>query len=225
MPDFLPRASISMLGWSRNFDQKLMESPESFGISEAYALEYHQLHLGFEEAFQRAADPAVGGPAAIVAKSLAEKAARDFARRLVRCIRGIMTVTDAQRTTLGLRPRKPYSRIPAPWLPPRLRATYTQSRTIVLRLNDPQAPTRRGMPKDVRLAVVFYSVGETAPDSPKGWKEYGMTSRAYLKVELPSHIPSGSKVWFTAYWQNDRGRSAGAEAVYTHVGFGMALAG
>src|SRR5689334_18032600 len=119
MPDFLPRRSVDMLQWSRNFDQLLSTQYQSYGITQPLAELYSQLHADFLEAFRRDADPSTKGPSANLARRTTEAALRKYVRKVALQIRGQADVTDQQRRELGLRERRKKPTKPQlPWSPP-----------------------------------------------------------------------------------------------------------
>jgi len=219
MPDFLPRRMDQMLQWSRNFDAVLSVDYQAYGIPQSEAQKYSLLHQAYADAFYRAADRGTNSDVATLARRETLATLKQFARVLSRWISGNMEVTDEQRQALGisLRRKKP-TKPRLPDLPPNLLIEHSAGRTITIRLRDPEAPTRRGMPKTAATAWIYTFVGDEPPTSASDWRVHRI-SKATFRYTFDARIPAGAKVWFSACWAPRAGKPGmGAAPVRTHVG-------
>jgi hypothetical protein len=224
MPDFLPRRGAELLTWSKNFDQKISLDAEAYALSLEQAEQYSILHSAFAEAFRKANENSTRSPSSIQAKHDAESVLRKFARVLVGITRAAPQVSDEQISKLNLRRRKRKpSSIPRPQRAPRILAGNPVGTTIPLRLRDPDAPSSRGMPRDVQAATIFTFVGEFPPASRDDWSLGKGMSRANFDLQFPATLAPGTKVWITAQYYNNRGAGPFAEPVYAYLGYSVGI--
>jgi hypothetical protein len=91
---------------------------------------------------------------------------------------------------------------------------------LKLRLSEP-GTQRRGKPANVRGATTFSYVGEQPPPDVEGWKFETSVTRTELYLDFPTTLPSGTKVWLTAFRFNSKSESGPAcPPVVSRVGFG-----
>jgi hypothetical protein len=139
------------------------------------------------------------------------------ARSRPNLVNGTASVTNAQKLALGLNVRAEPSPIPAPSSSPVIEIVSVNGRTVKIKLKATDS-ARRGKPAGVQGAAVFSYVGTAAPASTSEWKFEGNTNRTTVDVEFPETIPSGSCVWFTAFWFNPRSQSGpGSTPICTNL--------
>jgi hypothetical protein len=169
-----------------------------------------------------ACDPNQRNKAAVVAKNEARTALKNGATLLANKIYSSPTVTDAQKTALGMPPRKSPMPIPAPSSSPELDIVSVNGWTVKIKLHDSTSSAKRGKPPGVSGAAVFSYVGADAPTDISAWKFEGNTGRSVIEVTFPGTTAPGAKVWLTAFWFNGRKQSGPAcPPVSAYVQFGQ----
>jgi hypothetical protein len=209
--DYLPRRESELLLWSTNFDRLINLTPTEYGLTADQAAAYNVLHTAFTAALHAASEPSTRTPSVIVTKNRAKEALIDDARELARLVQATPTVTDTQRSDLGLTVRdvEP-TPVPEPKEPPDIDVLDTEGRTITIRVHEKDNPTKRGRPWNARGVAVFSYVGETPPDALKDWHFEGNTNRTTVDITLDDAVPGGAAVWLTAYWIGTRMESGPA---------------
>lgn len=247
--DFFPKRESEILDWSRNFSAKI-NSSQVYGVSQAMAREYATLQETFASLYIASQDNGRRTPSIIAAKNTARIALEKETRLLVRIVRG-QNCSAQQRIELGVPLRNPGGQRGRHWtqsfpegseFAPHLGVMEVKALRVRLRLRDRMSPMNLSFPKGVMGATSFYATGDLPPalDDPDGWKFLCNTSRTVFDVAFEGRprlavvggrvkpapaLPSFSKVWLSAFWMNGRGqRSASCEPVYTHLGYGLALA-
>jgi hypothetical protein len=99
---------------SEAFSAQISATPEAFGLSALQASGYATLNADFATKYLAANNEETRTKAAIVAKNEAARLLRQAAADLANVIDGTPTVTDAQKTALGLNVRKTPSPMGAP---------------------------------------------------------------------------------------------------------------
>jgi hypothetical protein len=224
--DFLPKRESELLTWSTNFSLKITAAPTDYGLVAAQATAYAALHSTFSAAYLAANDPSTRTPSSIVAKDTAKDALIANARSLARIVQATPTVTDEQKSDLGLTVRDVGpSPINPPADAPGMDIVSAVVRTVKIRLHDSANPTRRGKPAGVAGASVFSYVGATPPAEIASWKFEGNTTRTVVDVEFAADVASGATVWLCAFWYNPRAQSGPACApVSTNLPGGAVMA-
>jgi hypothetical protein len=224
--DFLPKREAELVTWSTNFDTRITATPTTFGLTAAQATAYGTLHDAFVTAYNAATNAGTNSASAIVTKNTAKAALIASARQLAGIIQKFPGTTNTMRSELGLtvKDAEP-TPIPPPAVAPSVVVTSSSGNTVGLRLVDPANPTRRGKPAGVDGIAVFSYVGATAPTDEAGWKFEGNTSRTAVEVVFPGTTAPGAKVWFTAFYFNQRKqRGPSATPVGTNIAGGSAMA-
>ena len=96
------------------FSSQISATPTAFGLVAAQATAYAALNADFATKYLAANNEETRTKAAIVAKTTAARDLRIAAADLAKIIDGTPSVTDAQKTALGLNVRKVPSPMPAP---------------------------------------------------------------------------------------------------------------
>lgn len=203
MPGFLPTKDAALLAWSLNFSTRISASPITYGLTAALATSYQTLHTSFANALAEC-DPDERNKILVAAKNAARTALKTQARFLNDLVQGTSTVTDAQKLELGLTVRQQPTPIPPPASQPGITILATMGNTVKLRLFDLTDSANRGKPAAVDGASVFSFVGAVAPTEEAEWNFEGVTSKTKIDIVFPETITPGAKVWFTAFWFNQR---------------------
>lgn len=207
---FLPRTDAGLLSWSTNFSTKINASPETFGLTIAQAADYLALHDAYASIYQITQENDTRTPSAIVTKRNAKKALVADARKLARIVQAFPGTTDTMRSDLGLTVDADPAPIPPPSEAPEIDFMPTATRTIRIRLHNEKTLGHRGRPHGVKGATVFSYIGEEAPIDLNEWKFEGNTTHTVINIDPPPTVPSGTKMWFTAFWRNPRDQSGPA---------------
>jgi hypothetical protein len=224
MAGFLPTKDAALLAFSLNLSTRISASPTTYGLTAAIATNYQTLHDSFADALA-ACDPDERNKILVAAKNTARANLKTQARYINDLVQGTASVTDAQKLELGLTVRQQPSPIPPPASQPGITILATIGNTVKLRLSDLTDSANRGKPAGVDGASVFSFVGATAPTEEAEWKFEGVTSRTKIDVTFPESITPGAKVWFTAFWFNQRKQNGpAATPVGCNIPGGAAMA-
>jgi hypothetical protein len=97
--------------------------------------------------------------------------------------------------------------------------------TVNLRLHEAGDSSRRGKPAGVNGAAIYSFVGAVPPTDEREWTFEGLTSKVKIDITFPGSVTPGSKVWFTAFWFNQRKQNGpAADCVTTNLQGGGAMA-
>ncbi len=206
---FLPRTDAGLLAWSLNFKTLITASPITYGLTAALATSYGTLHDAYASALADC-DPNIRTKAAVVAKNQARTELKNEARLLANLVNGTASVTDAQKTELGLTVRDEPTPIPPPSAAPVLESVSLNAGPVKIRLRDATSGENRGRPAGTFGASVFSAVGATAPTDISEYKFEGSTGKVKVDVDFPDTLAAGTKVWLTAFWFNGRKESGPA---------------
>jgi hypothetical protein len=210
---------------SANFSTLITGSPTSYGLTAGQATTFGTLNTALQSAYTAAVNPSTRTPVTVEALTLAIKNMRANAILLGKIVYATSTVNDAQLVGLGLLPRPSRTPIPAPSDAPVIDVRSVSGNTVKLRLHAAGDSTRRGKPAGVSGASIFSFVGATPPTEETDWKFEGNASRTNIEVSFPGTTPSGARVWFTAFWYNQRSqRGPAATPVGTNIPGGSAMA-
>jgi hypothetical protein len=222
---YFPTSDTGLLAWSSRFSAGINASPEAFGLSPSQAADYAAIHASFATAMAACA-PAMRNKTSVVAKNTARAALKAQARLLVSIIQGQPSVTDAEKTELGLTVRNPLRvPIPAPEESPTIQVEQVVVNRFTLRLLGSTNPGRRGKPSQVAGASIFYFAGEEAPTNLNDWAFATGTTRTRVEIVIPSSVAPGSKIWLTACWKNPRDMSGPlSHPISTYVQYGVRMA-
>jgi hypothetical protein len=224
MASFLPSRDSLLLAWSANFSTRITADAVALGLTAAQATAYATLQSNFEAAMA-AIDPGVRSKSLVATKNAARLALKTSARLLAKIIQGQASVTDAQKIELGLNVRSAPTPIPPPADAPGITILSTVGNTVKLRLFDAIDSANRGRPAGTDGASVFSFVGAAAPTEESEWNFEGVTSRTKIDITFPEATAPGAKVWFTAFWFNERKQSGpAATPVGVNIPGGAAMA-
>jgi hypothetical protein len=224
MGSFLPSRDSLLLAWSANFSTRMTAGPVPLGLTAAQATAYATLHSNFETAMAAIA-PGDRSKSLVATKNAAKLALTTSARLLAKIIQGQASVTDAQKIELGLNVRSAPTPIPPPADAPGITILATVGNTVKLRLFDAVDSANRGRPRGTDGASVFSFVGAAAPTEESDWRFEGVAGRTKVDVTFPETTAPGAKVWFTAFWFNERKqRGPAATPVGVNIPGGAAMA-
>jgi hypothetical protein len=224
---FLPVREAELVTWSTNFNTKINATPTAYGLTAPQGTAYTTLHTAFVNAYNAANSDSTNSRSATVTKNTAKAALIANARLLAGIVQKYPGTTNTMRSDLGLTVRDTQpTPIPPPSTAPDIDIVSVSGNTVKLRLHDVNgSPSKRGKPAGVSGAAVFSFVGAAAPTDEGAWSFEGNASRTVVDVTFPPGTAPGAKVWFTAFWFNQRKQSGPASApVGTNIPGGSAMA-
>jgi hypothetical protein len=225
----IPKKDTLLVAWGLNFDQKATLSPVTYNLTPAQASAFHTLYQAFVSAFNAVATARESGTrskALTSTKDAAKAALLRTARELYGFIQGSTTVTVANKEDIGVNPRNRLpSPIPPPDSAPDIDVIAVSGNTVKIRLHEAGDSSRRGKPAGVDGASVFSFIGAAPPNEESAWTFQGVTARTSLDIIFPPGTPPGARVWFTAFWFNQRKeRGPASTPVGTNIPGGSAMA-
>ena len=206
---FLPRTDAALLAWSLHFRDLIVAQPTDYGLTAPLATAYGALHDLYAAALAEC-DPPIRTKTAVVAKNQARLNLKNNARLLANLVNGTGSVSDAQKTELGLTVRDEPTPIPPPSTAPVLEIVSLSAWTVKIRLRDAASGSNRGRPPGTFGASVFSAVSATAPTDISAYKFEGSTGQTKVHVTFDDTLAAGTKVWLTAFWFNGRKQSGPA---------------
>lgn len=199
---YFPSTDLGLLGWTKNLSDRLVESPEPYGIAPETAAAFAALQAAFADAML-AVDPGVRNKASVAAKNDLREAIKASARLIRSIVFGQATVTDEQKIQLGFNVPRAKTSIPAPETAPAVSVSSTDGHTVKLRLSD-STTLARSRPPGATSANIFRFIGDEPSDDLSKWTLALSTTRRFARIILPASVPPGTRVWFCAYWTNPR---------------------
>jgi len=212
-----PATDTGLLQWAQNIVTLVTPTPANYGLVAGDVTTFTALVTSYSTALA-GCDPALRNKSAVVAKNTARTALKAGASLLVNKVYASPTVTDAQKTALGVPPRRTPSPVPAPTSKPGIVVKSVSGRTVSIKLSDTSSSAKRGKPPGCSGASVFTFIG-TAPSTDISlWKFEGNTGRTTVEISFPPGTAGGTQVWVTAFWFNGRKQSGpAAEPVTTFL--------
>jgi hypothetical protein len=187
--------------------------------------QYTTLHDAFISANDAAKAEGARSKALVMAKNDAKAALIPFARNLYLVVQGTPTVTNENKTLIGVHVRDTEpSPKPPPAQPPVISITSVVGRIVRGKLEDATAPQSKRRPPNAAGATILSFTGETPPpaDSPM-WKLEGQTGRNTFSVQFPDSVTAGTACWLIALWYNARGQySPACDPIQTYLQIGPA---
>jgi hypothetical protein len=225
----IPKKDSLLVPWGSNFDVKVTASPVTYALTAAQALSFHTAYQSYVAAYNDVATARSAGTRSRVLTQIKETAKAGLlrvGRELYAIVQESNSVPPADKEDVGVLVRKTTtSPVPAPSAAPGISILATVGNTIKLRLFDSVDTARRGKPLGVDGAAVFSYVGATAPTEESAWTFEGNTARPRIDIVFPAETPAGSKVWFTAFWFNQRKqRGPAASPIGSNLPGGAAMA-
>src|SRR5262249_4170390 len=148
----------------------LQQDPEHLGISIEQAAQYSDLYLAFAQAYQAAASPGARCEALTRARDTAKEAVLKSSRALAGPIRASLSITNAEKISLGVRPpKRKYSRCPRPARAPMMNVAIPFAGRVELSLKDPEIPFRKARPVGTEGALVAMYAGDQPPGLHQHW--------------------------------------------------------
>src|SRR4051812_7427346 len=108
---YFPSTDLGLLGWAKNFSQRISAAGPALGLSLQQTQDFAALVAAYGDAMQKV-EPTVRSRSTVIGKNDCREAMKANARLLVSIINGQSGVSDQQKTELGMSVRKQKSPIP-----------------------------------------------------------------------------------------------------------------
>jgi hypothetical protein len=204
-----PSTDSGLLAFSLNFLNLITATPTAYNLVAGDATSYGTVHLAYATALA-AAGPDVRSKPAVVAKNQARTNLKSAFILLANKVYSGASVTDAQKTALGIPPRATPTPIPAPSTWPVVEIVSTSAWTVRIRLRSAGGGSR-GRAPGTTGASIFSFVGDAHPSDISQWKFEANVGRVTkIDVSFANTLAAGTKVWFTAFWFNGAKQSGPA---------------
>ena len=187
---------------------------------------YASKQSAFAAALSASQSPATRGKSTVLLKDSLKRDLTGYSRLLVRTVQGVSTLTNQQKSDLGVTVRTIPGSIPAPGTAPQIDFIAVSGRKVKIRLHDSASGSKRGRPPAVKGVSIFSHVGPAAPGTIADWTFEGNTSKTLMGVQFPDTVPAGSLIWLTAFWYNAKSQAGPMTApVSTNIaGGGVSMA-
>jgi hypothetical protein len=207
---YLPDSDAELLLWTANFSRLINLDPAAYGVTTVLASEYATLQAGYQAALSASTNPETRGERTVFLKNEARTKLVKQTRKLAQQINRAISVSDEQRQELGLTIRKiEPTPVPVPSEPPVITVRSVTGRRVSLEIGQLDVKSR-AKPFGVVQATLFTFVGAVPPVELTGWAYYGPATKPRVTVAFDADVTPGTRVWFTATWQNTRGESGPA---------------
>ncbi len=205
MPDFIPRQDGELVDWSKNLCQQLAEMRETLQLTEEEIDSLRSAQLEYASAYRRSTSPELKSPVAVTHKTDTRKILEKKIRLIWKRVVGLNDPDNALRARLGMKPLTVKRRaIPPPVEKPGVRILDLTGNTVSIKLYDRLVPERRGKPRDVQLAQIFYHHGPTPPNDIAEWIYAGAATDVLYEFAINQRLTPGDQIWVTAKWCNHR---------------------
>jgi hypothetical protein len=144
---YIPPREADFVAWITNFDALILATPVAYGLSAADATALDDMTQTYLTAYTLATAGGTRGPANIAAKDAARANVTARARQLATTIQSNPTISDEQKTALGITVRKTNKTpVPTPTSSPLLAFVAATPLQATLRYADQSTPASRAMP-------------------------------------------------------------------------------
>jgi hypothetical protein len=210
-----PTKDSLLAPYSTNFNSVLVASGVStYHVTSGQVTQYTTLHTAYLNAWNAvlaARDQKTFSSQLAATKNAAKAALLPFLRQIYKTVQADGTISDANKIALGVHIiNNTPSPVPPPSEAPSIDILSTTGNTVRIRLHQADE-TQRGKPAGVSGAAIYSFVGATAPTEESEWNFEGITGKTQQDVTFTG-APAGAKVWFTAFWFNNRKQNGPAAA-------------
>lgn len=225
----MPIQDGALVNWGSNFDTKGTATPSKYSLTASQMTSFHTAYTAFVSAYNAVATAREAGSRSKLLTSTKDQAKADLlviGRELYSIVQSAISVADGDKSDIGVVVKKTSpTPVPPPSTAPGIAIVSSFGNTVKLRMYDVARPTHRSRPAGTIGASVFSFVGATPPSDESGWKFEGVAGKLIVDVTFPPATPGGAKVWFTAFWFNDRKQNGPASApIGTNIPGGAAMA-
>ena len=219
----VPTTDARLAEFSTNFDTRGTAAPLTFSLTAAQMTQYTTLHDLFMSAYNAAKADGARSKSLVVAKDDAKWNLIGYARELYGIIQAAPTVTNENKTLIGVvvKDTEP-SPQPPPALSPLVTLLSVTGRVARYKIADRAFPNSKRKPANAIGATIMSATGATPPAAnDPGWKVEGQTGKNTFLVQFGDDVAAGTACWVTAVWYNRRGEySPACPAVLTYLQVG-----
>jgi hypothetical protein len=215
----VPQTDAKLAEYSTNFQTRGTATPLVFSLTALQMTQYTTLHDAFISANNACKAEGARSKALCMAKDDAKVALLAYARELYGIIQASPTVTNENKTLIGVTVRDTVpSNDPPPALSPLVSNVSVTGSVGRYKIADRAFPNTRRKPANAIGATIMSATGPTPPPAGStGWKVEGQTGRNTFLVDFGDVAP-GTPCWVTAVWYNRRGEySPACPAVLTYL--------
>ena len=208
---YIPATDAGLVDWGSNFSTLLTADPTSYGEDAPTAAAVAAAFATYDGAYTLAVDPATRTPATVSAKDAArvdfELAARPVAQR----INARTSVTNEQRTALGITVRKTTrTPVPPPATAPQITLRSQIPGVASVQIRDETTPTSKAKPLGVIGVDMHVYVGDTPPAEYEDYPLAKTTGKTPNTLEFDSS-QSGQQAHVVARWTTRSGPAGTAQ--------------
>lgn len=215
----IPQADGALLAWAQNASAKISLSPTTYGLTAAIATSLASALSGYQTALA-ACERFSRNRTSVIAKNAAKDLLVAQCRDIVGLVDYTSTVSDEERSELGIPPRKQRTPIGPPTFAPEIDIVSVVGRTVTVRVHGTEG-SRRGRPAGVAGLQLYSYAGTNPPQDPNLWRFEGASTLTVTTVEFPLSVEAGTQVWFKACWTSPRNQCGPASAaVPTYIQYG-----
>lgn len=168
-PTYIPPREADFVTWLTNFNNLILADPTSFGLTVGDANALNTMTVAYLAAYAAAIDGTTRGPSTIATKDAARANVTTLARQYAVMMQANPSITDTQKTNLGITVRKTNrTPVPPPSTSPLLAFIAATPLQHTLRASDQLTPDSRAKPfgaLSLQLSVWVAPIG-TSPSGP-----------------------------------------------------------
>ena len=196
------RTDAGFLAYAQNIKTIVTPVPATYGLTSSIVTSLGSSLDSYSSALA-ACEPGVRTKAGVVTKNQARKSLAATLKLVENLINGTATVTNAMKTTLGMKIPTQRHPVPAPSTAPVMQIISVDAWTVKIKLKDAEG-SRRAMPQGAIGAAIFTHIGVTPPTSIGDWKFEGVSGKTVLDIVFDSTLPSGTRIFMTSMWFSSR---------------------
>lgn len=204
-PDYIPATDAALLSFATNYSTLITATPTTYGLVAGDATATAGALTAYSAALALATNPATRTSVSVTTKDVSRATLVALIRSQVAKIQGTLTVTNGQKTALGITVRKTTrTPIPAPTTRPLLTVVRSNGPVLDIRLNDELTPDARAYPFGVIQCQVFMFVGVTPGVNLDDYTLLATVGRSINSLDVTS-VAQGAQMTFISRWVNRRG--------------------
>lgn len=218
MSSAIPQRDGDLDAYTLNWKTLLTATPATWGMLAGDATAITNAYNTFHAAYLLVTNPATRTHAQVVAKDIAKASMLVLLRDQYGIIKANPAVSDANKTTIGIRVSDP---VPTPIPPPVTYPILTVVNSAPLEqdviMHDSATPTIRAKPAGVIGALVHRSVGVVAATDPLQIGFMGFFTRANFTGDVFDAADAGKIASYVARWTNAKGEEGPWSDIQTKI--------
>lgn len=184
---YIPTTDAGVSSWLLNFSTLITAAPTDYGLTSGNAVTIDAQNTAYQAAYSLATDPSTRTPSTVAAKDAAKSAALAVVRPFAMQINANPSVTDEQRSDLGLTIRKIVpTPIPAPTAVPGLALVMLTPLAALIRSFNTATPTSKAKPYGAATVEIVQSVGTVFATDPSQCSFVNGFSKSPLSLDFTS---------------------------------------